>query len=182
MARKSIKPKIIAGGYNKIIDMIKKEANYAMKLRLNAILRSLKGATNSEIARHLCCDPRSVSSWIKKWNKGGYLGLKDKHRSGRPRLFTSFEEDIFMKTIKHDLKVGKLSDRYYINCMSMLRIIKNCRRVTVSFYRREIEVAKFKNISREKMRLLFIKHGLTWTERLLYKKRRLVKRKVWDIL
>jgi putative transposase len=100
MIVKPIRPKMIAGGYAKIEELIKKEKNARIKDRLRAIYWKFKKISNAEIARRLNCDPHIITGWIKKWNKGGPEGLADKPRSGRPRKLNNEEEKEIIEGVK----------------------------------------------------------------------------------
>jgi transposase len=57
-------------------------------LRLQAILLSLDGHTAPEIASLLHVHRTRVHAWVCNWNEHGIDGLKEGHRSGRPRELT----------------------------------------------------------------------------------------------
>lgn len=58
-------------------------------LRLQAILLSLDGHTAPAIAGLLHVHRTRVHAWVSNWNEHGIDGLKEGHRSGRPRELTS---------------------------------------------------------------------------------------------
>ena len=53
-------------------------------LRIQAVLLSVDGQTSPRIASLLHVHRTRVHSWIRNWNRFGYDGLKEGHRSGRP--------------------------------------------------------------------------------------------------
>jgi len=79
------------GGAEKINGLIKKEKDARIKERLRAVLWRLEGKTYTEISERLKRDIDTVREWIKKWNKRGYEGLKDKPKRGRPTILTQEE-------------------------------------------------------------------------------------------
>ena len=44
----------------------------------------INGLKVSEVASLCYCDSRTVSGWVRRFEKDGLAGLKDKPRSGRP--------------------------------------------------------------------------------------------------
>ena len=58
-------------------------------LRLQAILLSADGHTPPAIARWLHVHRTRVHAWVCRWRAYGLEGLKEGHRSGRPRELTA---------------------------------------------------------------------------------------------
>jgi transposase len=57
-------------------------------VRLDAIMLSVQGHTNGEIAQLLQSDRSRVHAWVCAWNQHGVKGLLEGHRSGRPQRLT----------------------------------------------------------------------------------------------
>lgn len=53
-------------------------------LRIQAVLLSVDGHTPPRIASLLHVHRTRVHAWVHNWNRFGYDGLKEGHRSGRP--------------------------------------------------------------------------------------------------
>jgi transposase len=53
-------------------------------LRIQAVLLSVDGHTPPKIASLLHVHRTRVHAWVLNWNRFGYEGLKEGHRSGRP--------------------------------------------------------------------------------------------------
>lgn len=66
----------------------------AYRVRLRSIIKIYEGKRQDIIAEELIISVRSVSSWLRKYNKGGKAGLLTK-RSGRPKGNLKWNENIF---------------------------------------------------------------------------------------
>src|SRR5947208_13639883 len=62
-------------------------------LRIQGILMSLDGQTTGEIANHLKVHRSTGRLWIDQWNQHGEKGLREGHRSGRPRHLRPAERE-----------------------------------------------------------------------------------------
>jgi putative transposase len=141
MPAKSIMPKMIAGGYEKIEQMIKEEKNARVKDRIRAVYWKFKKVSNAEIARRLNCVPLTITQWIKNWNKEGYEGLLDKPKSGRPSTLTNDEKNEIIAELK-----TKTS-----------QVRTTCKRVSG-----KIEEKFNKKLTREPIRLMLHKNKISW--------------------
>jgi len=56
-------------------------------LRARVVLLAADDVTNVDIARRVGVVVDTVSKWRKRFAVEGLVGLKDRHRSGRPRRF-----------------------------------------------------------------------------------------------
>ena len=56
--------------------------------RFQAVILAKQGRTASEIAAVLGCSLRAVKNWVAQYNRGGAEALRDRPRSGRPRLLS----------------------------------------------------------------------------------------------
>lgn len=76
--------------------LIRGEKDAGVATRLRAVLLALKGRTNKEIADDLSVSPRSVQSWVERYNAPGSTGgvdaLRDRPRPGQPKKLTPKEE------------------------------------------------------------------------------------------
>lgn len=70
--------------------------------KLHGVLLATSGLSCYEIADLLGHSPRTVQTWIKKFDKSGFAGLEETPRPGRPRLLS--EADIM--EIGHDLRIS----------------------------------------------------------------------------
>lgn len=140
MAPKSIKPKMLEGGYSKLEEMISLEKNPKVKDRLRAIIWKFKKLSNAEIGRKLGYTSLSVSKWINNWNKYGYEGLLDKKSPGRKAILSLEEQKKLINFVKNK-KEGRVT----------------CR-ILVAMAKKEFK----KDISAERIRVLLKKNNLSW--------------------
>lgn len=68
-----------------------KEKNGRIKQRLLIILTAFKLKSSYKIAEQVKTSHTKVQRWIKRFNKLGILGLKDKPRSGSPARLTKLQ-------------------------------------------------------------------------------------------
>jgi len=70
----------------------RKEAHHdkvpRVALRVQAIMLSIEGSTCRQIAKSLQVSRGRVYEWVIAWNQHGIEGLKEGHRSGRPKGLT----------------------------------------------------------------------------------------------
>lgn len=66
----------------------------AYKTRLKAIILAKKGKKRFEIVSQLTVDPKSVTTWLQKYNKGGTNALKSNY-GGRPEGNPKWDASIF---------------------------------------------------------------------------------------
>lgn len=140
MAPKSINAKIIPGGINKVEEMVKQEKDPNVKERLQAVLWRLQKVQPSEIARRLNREHNTISRWITNWNKQGYEGLLNKDKPGRPTILDTDEQQKVIEAIENR-KEGK---------------------ITTKIIAKKIKEDFNKEISRERVRVLLNKSGLSW--------------------
>ncbi len=57
-------------------------------VRARIVLMAAEGLENTVIAARLDIRPQVVSRWRKRFHDEGLAGLKDRPRSGRPRVFS----------------------------------------------------------------------------------------------
>jgi len=141
MATKGLNVKRTWGGVEKLNSLIKKEKNARLKERLQAVLWRLGNVTYTEIAKRLKRSIDAVREWIKRWNKSGYNGLIDNPKSGRPCILNEDER----KEIVDELNRKQQGSR--ITCKIVIKKI----------------AGKFnKKISREAVRIMLLKHKISW--------------------
>ena len=78
---------------------IKKTKDEKYKTRLKAILSVKSGRTRKETAEALVVSLKSVTGWVKAYNKDGLRGLKSK-KTGRPKGKVEWDAAIFEKLAK----------------------------------------------------------------------------------
>ena len=72
--------------------LIRKEKSGKIATRLRGVLLALDGRTNKEAAADLGVAPRSIQTWVQRYNAEGVKGLPDKPRSGQPKRLTPEQE------------------------------------------------------------------------------------------
>lgn len=77
----------------------------AYKTRLKAIILAKTGEKRFEIVQTLIVDPKSVTTWIQKYNKGGTGALKSNY-GGRPEGNPLWDASIFDALAKEIDKGG----------------------------------------------------------------------------
>lgn len=81
--------KLTAGiSYKKVKEAYNKEKDGRVKQRLLIILKAFKTKSSYKIADLADTSHTKVQRWIKRFNKHGFKGLKDKKREGRPAQLT----------------------------------------------------------------------------------------------
>jgi len=141
MRKQGLEVKRTWGGAEKINGLIKKEKDARIKERLQAVLWRLEGKTYTEISERLKRDIDTVREWIKKWNKGGYEGLKDKPKSGRPTILTQEEISEVIEEVNTVEKQGQ----------------ETCKSIA-----KEIIDRFNKKMSTDAVRAMLIKYEISW--------------------
>ena len=68
-----------------LIRAYKAEKDHLIGNRIHAVcMVKINGLKISEVASLCYCDSRTVSGWVRRFDKDGLAGLKDRPRSGRP--------------------------------------------------------------------------------------------------
>lgn len=143
MPKTGTKAKIIAGGRERIQELIDKEKNATVRDRLRAILWSNNRVSNREIGRRLNKNKNTIGKWIDWWNKQEYQGLLDAHKPGRARVLTDNEEKEIIDLVKGQ------PEEYQgrITCKMLCAEVKN----------------RFgKQLTSEALRQYLKKNGLSW--------------------
>jgi transposase len=68
--------------------------------RAQIILKCLGGEGVSEIARHLKIRPNTVIEWRRRFEHEGIKGLRDRHRSGKPKQYNAEFRNQVLKTLE----------------------------------------------------------------------------------
>lgn len=79
---------------------IQRSAESRYNHRLHGILMICHGFSCYEVADILGHSPRTVESWVKKFEKSGFPGLEDEKRPGRPSVI----QDETRKALEKDLR------------------------------------------------------------------------------
>ena len=154
MSRKGTKAKIIAGGRQKIQELIDKEKNVTVRDRLRAILWSNNHISTSEIARRLNINNNTVARWINWWNKYEYQGLVDIPKQGKPRILTNKEEKEIIDLVKNQPEENYQG------------------RITCKMLCATIEAKFGKRLTPEALRHYLKKNKLSWKKSGIYNHRR----------
>ena len=78
---------------------------YWRVVRAKIVLLAAEGLANVEIAARLDTSPQVVHRWRKRFFEQRLKGLEDRHRSGRPRVFSPLgerrDQDAGLRTAGH---------------------------------------------------------------------------------
>ncbi len=86
--------KLTAGiSYKKVKETYDKEKDGRIKQRLLIILKAFKIKSSYKIAEVTDTSHTKVQRWIRRFNKEGFKGLKDKKRIGRPAQLTKQQKE-----------------------------------------------------------------------------------------
>lgn len=81
-----------------LTEMYMNHPTFRCRQRAQAILLSVRGFTIEALWSILDVRRDAISSWIDRWEQEGLLGLYDRPRAGRPRIYTE-EEVSLLKTL-----------------------------------------------------------------------------------
>jgi transposase len=95
--------------------LIKKETNGRMRVRLMALSHIKSRVNRTQTAQYLQISRRMVNEWVKRFNKDGVEGLKEKPRSGRPANLSAAQQDK-LKTYISSHSVKPKGGRLRCNC------------------------------------------------------------------
>lgn len=70
--------------YEEVRERYNREKNGKIKERLLIILKAFKIKSSYQIAENVLTSHTKVQRWVRRFNKYGFEGLKDKPKSGRP--------------------------------------------------------------------------------------------------
>lgn len=80
--------------------LIRKEKNARMRLKLLAVLHFQDGKSRYQIASYLKVSRTSVNRWISNYLSNGLNGLKEKKHTGRPSALTVEQKHELAKFIE----------------------------------------------------------------------------------
>ena len=89
-------------------------------MRYLAFAHMHDGKSNSEIARMLKVNRMTLSDWIKKFNREGIDGLKEKKGRGAKRKLNILEEESFRKSVlelQENKKGGRIKGKDVLKLM-----------------------------------------------------------------
>lgn len=78
----------------------KAEEDAKVRERILMNIRLLEGKSLYEIGDEFRCVPSKVHYWKKRFGKEGVEGLRDRRRSGRPRLLSRREEEMIQHIVE----------------------------------------------------------------------------------
>ena len=83
--------RLLAGQERQAIQALARSRTAPARLveRARIVSFASEGMSPSTIARRLELDPRTVATWLRRFNEGGIAGLQDRPRSGRPTTYPS---------------------------------------------------------------------------------------------
>ena len=77
------------------------KTSQALAFRCRVVLAAAEGATSTEIASQLGCNPSTVGRWRVRFAERGVDGLHDEPRPGKPRSITDADvERVIVKTLE----------------------------------------------------------------------------------
>src|SRR5260370_5015487 len=120
----------------------------ALRERARLILLAVQGMLRGEIAQRLGCTSDTVIKWIARFNGEGALGLFDRPRSGAPYRHTG--EETWKVVEAATTRPDALGLPFPTWTLSKLRR-----------YLRETQAIR---LSREGVRQLLARHGLSWKQ------------------
>ena len=74
-----------------LTEMYMNHPTFRCRQRAQAILLSVRGFTIEALWSILDVRRDAISGWIDRWEEEGLLGLYDRPRAGRPRIYTEVE-------------------------------------------------------------------------------------------
>jgi transposase len=75
--------------------------------RARMVLKASEGASLIQIAAELEVDPRTVESWLRRFNEQGLAGLQDRPRSGRPVTYPAeVVGEVIAASLTHPRELG----------------------------------------------------------------------------
>ena len=109
MARGSVSPFEIVLTKAERQELERREATYTdpywRVVRAKIVLLAAEGLANVDIAARLDTSPQVVHRWRKRFFEQRLKGLEDRHRSGRPRVFSPLgerrDQDAGLRTSGH---------------------------------------------------------------------------------
>lgn len=112
------------------------EKDVKTRERLHAVILELKDYSREEIANILSTTRATVWRWIKRFNKGGVNGLRDKHKTGRPGKMGAEEK----KRLREELKKSPREAGYTFDSWSTKLVLHHLKeKYSVTYHPRYIQ-------------------------------------------
>ena len=80
--------------------LAKAESNKSIYQRLMMLAHLKEGMSKAQISRLSFTSPDRIYAWLKRFHEQGIAGLRDKPRSGRPRLLDGSAHDALKQKIE----------------------------------------------------------------------------------
>ena len=80
--------------------LAKAESNKSIYQRLMMLAHVKEGMSKAQISRLSFTSPDRIYAWLKRFHEQGIAGLRDKPRSGRPRLLDGSAHDALKQKIE----------------------------------------------------------------------------------
>ena len=68
-----------------LYDLMRKSMSFKVRQRAHCVLLSAKKHKIDQLSDIFDVDRDTISEWLNRWEVKGIAGLRDAHRSGRPR-------------------------------------------------------------------------------------------------
>jgi len=78
----------------------KAEEDAKVRERILMNIRLLEGKSTYEVGDEFRCVPSKIQYWKERFKDEGVEGLRDRSRSGRPRLLSRREEEMIQRTVE----------------------------------------------------------------------------------
>lgn len=86
-----------------LTEAYKNHPSFRVRQRAHAVLLSDKGYRIIHLCEQLGVKRReTISEWLNRWAESGIIGLVDKPRSGRPRIFNDKEAERLVKLAQEE--------------------------------------------------------------------------------
>ena len=85
-----------------LTEMYMNHPTFRCRQRAQAILLSVRGFTIEALWSILDVRRDAISGWIDRWEEEGLLGLYDRPRAGRPRIYTEVEVNLLKSLVDEE--------------------------------------------------------------------------------
>ncbi len=82
--------------------IMKESPSARERQRAQGIILSNQQYSINEITEIFAVKRDTVAGWITAWEKSGFVGLKDKAKSGRPTILNSKEQELALSLVKKE--------------------------------------------------------------------------------
>jgi len=97
--RKFVSP-LSAQAIAELEQRMKQDPSARVRMRAHSILLSNRKMAIDVIAAFYDVSRDTVSGWIDRWEKDGFEGLRDRPRSGAPRIIDESERDLVRRLVQ----------------------------------------------------------------------------------